>query len=1362
MSNKRTALLAACLIPACALALVLISAHITTLYAMAAPPPPTPGPSGVQPPISNPQSPTSDVPICFYRDHALTCVDRAGVQKGPQPGDEARALIQALVDGPTSAERAAGIRSALPEGAQLADVSVAGDAVTIKLVLPESFLYGGLDPLVSDEITEQVVKTLYPLDNLRKFTILAQDPHDSAGTFKPLSYFLFEPPVTHKSEQTKTSIPMTAYSTAGALAGKGVYLSAGHGWFWQSYQQTWLTQRYAQGSNQIIEDMNNAEVVNQYLVQYLRNAGADVWPVREHDMNTQEMIVVHGQPAYSEVGSWNDSTQTGYQGQVYRYANSVTSGATATATWRFTPTVTGRYAVYAWYRVFDFDGNTHAPDVQYLVVHDGGTTEVHVNQGMHGNTWRYIGTFPFAANAPGAVMLTNHSTVSGKMVTADAVRVGGGMGTLVGDINPVGPSGKPRWEEAARYWAKYQGAPSSVYAPGGCEDYYGLGTTEECQDVTTRPRYAEWERESSQDSVYLSWHSNGYNGSARGTESYVYDGGFTPGSDQLQSWVHSTLISDIRAGWDSNWTDRGMKQANLGELRPLQTMPGTLIEVAFHDQADDANALKDARFAQLTARAIYKGIVRYFAEKDFTTPVILPEPPQNLVVRNSGPGQVTISWRPSPTDTIGLLGDAATGYRVYTSTDGLGWNDGVPVSNNAFTLTGLAQGIVFVRVTATNAGGESFPTPVASARVATGGPAPVLIVNGYERIDRWMDVMRCDTPSANCPNARIWPAQMNDQSYVVQHGTAITLPFDSAMRGAVDNGDVTLDAYDIVDWIAGQEQVPASVPQGTNEVALTQAERDTLSAYLSGGHALLISGAEVAFDLATNTNSQSFLTGTLHAQFAGDDANTFAVTPTLGGIFAGVGQFSFDDGTQGSYAVNYPDFITPTNGSIATLNYVTSPGKVAAVQYANGCQRLVYLGFPFETIYPAATRQAVMSRAMNFLGACLRQPPIVAIASPTQGGFYKNLPPINGLASDWTQVDHVDVAMVQVTAVQVLSGTAWVPLTPTLRFLSGTDWVTSETWLSATGSTTWSFTPTITLADGPYAVWARAWNSAGFSSTQIAVISFTMDTIAPTVPTPITPTGSITLSSLSVSLVFSPAIDLNGVAGYNVRVDGALYTTTATALPVSGLSVGSHTWDVRAFDVAGNASSWSQAAAFATDHVLVYLPLIMRDYTPSAPPASRCQEVVTNGGFETQSAWYSVASVPPTYVHPPDHVYSGTASLLIGYTTTVNVPTTTVYSSIQQTITIPFTATQTTLTFWRYPMSSDSSDYQYVSVGPTPTSATTIVWSRASNEQAWTQTVVDLSTYTGTLTLRFGVVNKGGDGVTAMYLDDVSVQSCGP
>jgi hypothetical protein len=491
------------------------------------------------------------------------------------------------------------------------------------------------------------------------------------------------------------------------------------------------------------------------------------------------------------------------------------------------------------------------------------------------------------------------------------------------------------------------------------------------------------------------------------------------------------------------------------------------------------------------------------------------------------------------------------------------------------------------------------------------------------------------------------------------------------------------------------------------------------------------------------------LTGTLRTQYIGDDANTFAVAPSANGVLSGITPFNFDDGNHGSYAVNYPDMLAPTNGSITTLDYVTSPVKTAAIEYITGCQRLVYFGFPFETIYPVEVRQAVMARVLGFLSACPINPtPTVVILSPESGESYKSLPTINGVAGGSTRVDHIDVAMVQIT-------------TP-LRFLSGTNWVATQTWISATGNATWSFTPSVTLTDGQYAVWARAWTTAGISSTQNAVVSFTLDTVAPTAPVPITPTGGITLTGLDVTLVYSPGLDTNGVAGYNVLVDGNLYTTTATSFPLGSLSTGPHTWTVRAFDAAGNASNWPQAATFAIQPFQVYLPLVMRDYA-EPPPISQCQELVANGGFETQAVWYSLSSVKPTYVYAPDgQIHNGIVSLLIGYTSTANAPTSTVYSSMQQTVTIPLTATKTTLTFWRYPLSGDTiKDFQYVAFGPTPTDLPNL-WKWKSNEQAWISTTVDLSAYTGTLTIRFGVYNDGTGGVTAMYLDDVSVQTCSP
>jgi hypothetical protein len=262
-----------------------------------------------------------------------------------------------------------------------------------------------------------------------------------------------------------------------------------------------------------------------------------------------------------------------------------------------------------------------------------------------------------------------------------------------------------------------------------------------------------------------------------------------------------------------------------------------------------------------------------------------------------------------------------------------------------------------------------------------------------------------------------------------------------------------------------------------------------------------------------------------------------------------------------------------------------------------------------------------------------------------------------------------------------------------------------------------------------------------------------MDTVAPTTPVIITPTGGITLPASSVTLVFTPAYDVNGIAGYALQLNGELFTTTATAYVPRGLKMGPNIWSVHAFDAAGNSSGWA-TAAFSASPYLTYLPLVLRDYTPP-PPAEQCQELIANGGFETQDVWYSLSGLKPAYVSTPTHM--GLASLQIGLTTT---PPITLYSSIQQTVTIPLTATQTSLTFWRYPVSNDVvGDRQYVYVGPDQ-SHLSQVWDDRSNEQAWVSTTLNLSGYSGRLIVLFGVYNDGGNGVTAMYLDDVSVQAC--
>lgn len=849
-------------------------------------------------------------------------------------------------------ERPSDLTSVLPAGATLDRLEMVGPHITIYVTFPDRALNAPwLTFAQADHLTEQVVDVLSQTwPHLRHFHLLVRDPTD--GLYKPLSWFLPQlPPIPEKPREGPPTRSLTQPAVRGqaqpigALTGKTIFLSQSHGWFWHS-RFGWITQRPT--TNEIVEDFITAEAVNQYLVRYLWNAGADVWTCRERDMNTQELIVDNDQAdSYMETGDWQTGSLTGYGG-TYRFA--VTSSAeTATATWRPTVPQDGAYAVYVWYLA----GSNRATTARFEINHAGGTTVVLVNQQVHGSTWRYLGTYFFRAGQEGSITLSNASGEPGQVVIADAIRLGGGRGSIArGGVI----SGKPRWEEAARYFAEYQGAPAAVYDP--------LTTGEDnSDDVTARPRYAEWEKEPDEDAVYISLHTNAPN-PGTGTESYIHDTAPTPGSAWLQEAIHREIINDIRQGWDVNWRDRGMKSANFGELRLLSTMPGVLIELAFHDTpSPDALYLKEPLFRKLAARAIYQGIVKYFEQRDQIDLTLLPEPPTHLAVRNTGLGQVTLSWRAPATDMVGLVGDEATHYKVYTSTDGHGFDNGIPVAGTSLVLTGMRPGhVYYFRVTALNEGGESFPTETLAVRVSeTGSPAPVLVVNGFDRLDRFALIPQ-DEGGALGVVKRMFLERMNTFDYIIEHAVAIDaygVAFDSASNEAVRDGEVMLTPYSAVEWILGEES--------TRDETFDAKEQELVSSYLAGGGNLFVSGSEIAWDLDRQggPTDRSFYQTFLKAQYAGDDAATYTVSGA-GGLLADLGSFAIDDGTR-RYDVDFPDQLAPIWPADVNLVYVGGGGGNAAIEFS-GEYRLVYFGFPFEAITDAGVRAAIMARILRFFG----------------------------------------------------------------------------------------------------------------------------------------------------------------------------------------------------------------------------------------------------------------------------------------------------------------------------------------------------------------------------------------------------------
>ncbi len=167
--------------------------------------------------------------------------------------------------------------------------------------------------------------------------------------------------------------------------------------------------------------------------------------------------------------------------------------------------------------------------------------------------------------------------------------------------------------------------------------------------------------------------------------------------------------------------------------------------------------------------------------------------------------------------------------------------------------------------------------------------------------------------------------------------------------------------------------------------------------------------------------------------------------------------------------------------------------------------------------------------------------------------------------------------------------------------------------------------------------------------------------------------------------------------------------------------------------------------------------------TPGAPLAVQgCSELVVNGGFETEGGWELFGvEVPPAYTTA--RAFAGSRSMRLGIT---DGPNAAAVNGVRQTLFLPNTAASIVLGFRYLPVHESvpgvDDDLQYVDIYDANTNQKIArPWAGLVNESGWIFFQFDLSGLKGQLIrLEFGVVNDGGGGRTALFLDDVSVLAC--
>ena len=489
-------------------------------------------------------------------------------------------------------------------------------------------------------------------------------------------------------------------------------------------------------------------------------------------------------------------------------------------------------------------------------------------------------------------------------------------------------------------------------------------------------------------------------------------------SRRFANLLSSEIVKDVRAKWEPNWTRRGMWDRSYYEAR-VPEVPAVLMELLSHQNFADMKYGLDPMFRFDVSRAIYKGMLKFIAQRDHRSYVIQPLPVNTFAISRVNKGDYLLTWQPTHDDLS--EGADATSYIVCerVGLDG-GFKEVATVKNPHYSVRINDNKLHSYRIIAMNDGGRSFPSETLSLGEAAGSKGDVLVVNGFTRVsgpDWFEDSTRAgfdDNKDHGVPymqqinylgsqyefrrslewkddDAPGFGASRSDNEtmniagntfdYPAVHGQALMsagYSFVSCSQQALENDYITSD-YRLMDLILGkQKEIPTGSGLKPSRYKIyTPGLKNALRDFTAHGGSVMVTGSYVGSDLwdnaagHTDEDGKAFVKQVLGFEGLNGRASLDGSVVTVDCPDSGLGSdgaWSFVNKLNDlQYAVESPDAIRASDSRGFTWMRYEENGLPAGIASDRDGYRTVVLGFPLESLTTAQERTSLMNRIMEYL-----------------------------------------------------------------------------------------------------------------------------------------------------------------------------------------------------------------------------------------------------------------------------------------------------------------------------------------------------------------------------------------------------------